>query len=132
MKVNKFEEALKLYDSACHALGTNDGIKSKLIFNKGLAYRRKRKLKEALEMFEQSIILDPNFAKASRNIAIVKKQLEQINLKKKNGDVALVDAVKTSPVSEADQSANSLEIGFDSNPDDDFEDDFEDESIAFV
>lgn len=59
----KFDEGIESYDNAIKILGENK-YSHMLIFNKGLALRKKGDLQEAFEMFYQSYLSHPEYDKA--------------------------------------------------------------------
>ncbi len=66
-----FDKGMNLYDAAVKAVGRNTKLQSRLWFNKGVGYRRWRKIEKALECFNTSLALDGEFEKAKRQRDLV-------------------------------------------------------------
>lgn len=59
-----FDQGMRLYESALKAIGKSSGLAARLMFNKGVGYRRMQNEKDAMECFKESLKLDPKFEKA--------------------------------------------------------------------
>lgn len=70
----EFEQAMRLYESAIETLESNR-LKSRVTFNKGLAYVRWEKPIEAKESFSQALKLDPAYPKPQQQIARIDRNL---------------------------------------------------------
>lgn len=70
-----FEKGMQLYRSAFAALGRNDKIGSRLMFNMGLGFRRWKKEDKALACFARSLELDPTYLKAAKHKELAEKAL---------------------------------------------------------
>lgn len=67
IKKGNLTAGLNLYDSALKAIPKDKLIHAKLMFNKGIGYRRFQKDREALEAFQDAMQMDPRNEKAKRN-----------------------------------------------------------------
>jgi tetratricopeptide (TPR) repeat protein len=67
MRQGRFDQGMHLYKSALAALGRDDKIAARLMFNMGLGFRRWNKPDKALMCFEKSLALDPTYAKAAKH-----------------------------------------------------------------
>lgn len=74
MHQGRFEKGMHLYKSAMAALGRNDKLASRLMFNMGLGYKRWHKPEKAIACFEKSLALDPTYVKALKHKEQVLKQ----------------------------------------------------------
>jgi tetratricopeptide (TPR) repeat protein len=66
MRFGRFDQGMQLYRSALKALGREDVVAARLMFNMGLGYRRWGKPDKAQVCFEKSLVLDPTFSKAAK------------------------------------------------------------------
>lgn len=75
MHHGSFEKGMQLYRSALAALGRNDKIGSRLMFNMGLGFRRWKKEDKALACFAKSLEMDPTYVKAAKHKELAEKAL---------------------------------------------------------
>jgi Flp pilus assembly protein TadD len=73
IRAERFDKGMALYKSAMAALGKDDRIASRLLFNMGLGYKRWSKPEQALACFTRSLGLDPSFGKAQRHKQALEK-----------------------------------------------------------
>jgi tetratricopeptide (TPR) repeat protein len=73
IRTASFDKGMSLYKSAVKALGRNDKIASRLFYNMGLGYKRWGKNDKALACFEKSFELDATYAKAMKQMEVIKK-----------------------------------------------------------
>jgi tetratricopeptide (TPR) repeat protein len=83
---NHHARAMKLYDTAILAIGTDKKLLARLYFNKGIGFYRWTRLNEAAACFQKSTELDPGFVDASFNLKILHRRLN------KTGSVAIAPA----------------------------------------
>jgi tetratricopeptide (TPR) repeat protein len=67
IRAERYDKGMALYKSALAALGKDDRIASRLMFNMGLGYKRWSKLDKAMACFQRSLELDPGYAKAQKH-----------------------------------------------------------------
>ncbi|MFK7823041.1 MAG: tetratricopeptide repeat protein [Oligoflexales bacterium] len=67
MRKGKYQQGMELYDSALTAIKEDNKIAARLLFNKGIGYRRWQKNPEALNCLEKAIRMDDSFEKAKRS-----------------------------------------------------------------
>ncbi|MEZ4741113.1 MAG: tetratricopeptide repeat protein [Bdellovibrionota bacterium] len=138
IRSGEFDKAMSLYDSACNTIEDNKKIKAKLVFNKGLAYQRTQDSRSAINMFEESMKLDPDFAKAKRALGRIKKPdmsaLDSDATEESKDRVE--ENVEESSVLEKRKSANDIHTTNDKGlldfDDGGLEDEFDDESLGFI
>ncbi len=75
MHHGSFEKGMQLYRSALAALGRNDKIGSRLMFNMGLGFRRWKKEDKALACFAKSLEMDPTYVKAAKHKELAEKAI---------------------------------------------------------
>ena len=75
MRKGKYKEGMQLYDSALKAINDDKLVASRLLFNKGVGYRRWQKDSEAINCLEQALKLDSSFEKAKRSFAELASKL---------------------------------------------------------
>lgn len=73
----KFEHAVKLYETAAGLVSTSPWLQARLAFNQGLSFIKWDKPADALKQFELAAKADPTFRKATRTIAILRRDLGQ-------------------------------------------------------
>lgn len=140
----KFEQGLDLYDQALKSLKTADNLtQAKLIFNKGIGYRRWAKDEDALKCFDHALQLDKNFDKAKLNYNFVAKKLNiiknavtsvQPSQEKSSISADIDDILEAVPIDGEEKSQVYAEAAnFDLNiSEDDGEEDFDDEALGIV
>lgn len=69
------DQGMKLYQSGISLLGEQPILRSRLVFNRGLAQWRQGELPKAFSDFEQALKMDPEFAKARTNAELLGKKL---------------------------------------------------------
>ena len=74
MRAGRHESGLKLYMAAIKALGKNQKIHARLLFNMGVGYRRWQRLDKALQCFKKSLEYDPSYSRAKDQVATVMAQ----------------------------------------------------------
>jgi tetratricopeptide (TPR) repeat protein len=73
IRAGRFDQGMQLYRSALAALGRNDKIAARLLFNMGMGYERMHKAEKALTCYTKSLELDPMYAKAARHKEVAEK-----------------------------------------------------------
>lgn len=74
------EEAAKAYDNAINN-ATDNVIKQKAFYNKGVAYQKAKKLPECILAYKNALILNPNDEDARQNLQRALKEQQQQNKK---------------------------------------------------
>ena len=74
-KQNNFADAEKYYDEV--ALSNDPDLKAKALYNKGVAQVYQQKLKEAVETFKQSLMIDPADNDTRENLQKAINELKQ-------------------------------------------------------
>lgn len=74
----RFDHGLNLYRTAIGAIGTQDGIVSRLFYNLGLAYHKQGRSDESLDCFEKALKIDHRFDKAKHNALVIAARLGRI------------------------------------------------------
>jgi tetratricopeptide (TPR) repeat protein len=64
MRQDRHEQGMQLYQSALKAIGHDDKVTARLMYNMGLGYKRWQKPEKAQLCFEKAVELDPTFVKA--------------------------------------------------------------------
>ena len=72
---NNTEEAVKSYDNAIKNT-TDNALKQKAFYNKGVAYQKAKKLPECINAYENALILNPNDEDARQNLQRALKEQE--------------------------------------------------------
>ena len=75
MRKGKYKQGMQLYDSALNAIKDDTKVSARLLFNKGIGYRRWQKDTEAITCLEKALKLDGSFEKAKRSYAELAKKL---------------------------------------------------------
>ena len=92
----EYDKGMDLYETALKTIKDNKKVQSRLIFNKGLGYRRLKKEDLAMNCLEEAVKLDPDFEKAKKHFAIIAKKLkakipEHMNLSKNEIEIDLME-----------------------------------------
>jgi Ca-activated chloride channel family protein len=81
---NNTDEAIKSYDNAIQNT-TDNSIKQKAFYNKGVAFQQAKKLPECITAYENALILNPNDEDARQNLQrALKEQKQQQQQQNKN------------------------------------------------
>lgn len=64
MRQGRHDQGMQLYKSAVQAIGRNDKVAARLMFNMGIGYKRWQKPDKANACFQRAVELDPTFVKA--------------------------------------------------------------------
>jgi Flp pilus assembly protein TadD len=78
MRGKRFGESGNLYNIALRTVGTDPKVLSKLAYNMGIGYYRKRDIKTAHECFAIAVKLDPKNQKAKTNFAMNAARLGEV------------------------------------------------------
>lgn len=68
MKSGRHSAGMSLYDSAMKAVGSDRTIMARLVFNKGVGFKRMGKPEEARNCFEEALKLDASYEKARESL----------------------------------------------------------------
>ena len=71
IRQKKLQHGMKLYDVAGNALQDQPKLSARVLFNKGLGYRRMGRPADALVAFEEALKQDSTFAKCSDQLALL-------------------------------------------------------------
>jgi tetratricopeptide (TPR) repeat protein len=77
IKDRNYESAMKLYQYSIGLLSSEDKLQAKLYFNAGLGFRKWNMLKRAMQCFEKSIELDPEYDKPKRNYEAIRDHVDE-------------------------------------------------------
>jgi tetratricopeptide (TPR) repeat protein len=73
----KFGEGMKLYGIALKTISDDPSVLSKLAFNMGIGFRRKKQIPEASKCFQIALLLDADNNKAKEYLASLPEQEEE-------------------------------------------------------
>jgi len=113
----KFDQGMKLYDSAAKAIGNQPPILARLQYNRGLGFHRNKMPDEAAKAFGEAVKLDPTFENARHNLQVLKGEkgalIEEVATKlppvqKKLVPTPVTAASKTAPAEKEADVANSI------------------------
>ena len=78
VRTGNFDKGIELYDQALARVTIPDTeVEAKLVFNKGVGFKKWSKPKEAQECFDRACKLDENFEKAKKHHQLISEHLER-------------------------------------------------------
>ncbi|HEY2722231.1 MAG TPA: tetratricopeptide repeat protein [Chitinophagaceae bacterium] len=96
IKQNKIEDASKLL-SELNVSDNDPGIRSRATYNQGVLYSHQKKLEESIEMYKETLRLNPNDQEARENLQKALLELKKKNPPKKQEEKKKKDQQKQPP-----------------------------------